>query len=81
MIRKIKRSWKSLNKFGVNKKSDARFLSENNALGKEAVTEEEKILCTTIEGNEAEVDPILKTWYDNELEIIENKKNIKQARK
>ena len=81
MIRKTRKSWRNLNKFGVNKKSDAKFLSENATLGKEAITEEEKVLCTTLGEHEAEIDPILKTWYDNELEIIENKKNIKQAKK
>lgn len=72
---------KKLNKYGVKSKSDVKFMSENSIFGREPTNEEEKHLFVTRENHEESMDPALKSWYNNDLEIIENKKNIKTARK
>lgn len=71
---------KTLGKFGLSKKEDVRFLSENTYIGKEALTEEEKEFWTTYHENETEIDPVLKTWFDNDSKLVEIKKNMKKAK-
>lgn len=55
------------------------FLSENTFLGREPKTEEEKELCSVMAEHEHLIDPLVKKWYDNELEIRENKRNIRES--
>jgi len=76
-----KQIMKKLEKFGVTKKSDLQFLGESTTMGKKPNNEEQKELYTTLEEHEMEIEPVVKTWFDNELEVIESKSNIKIAKK